>query len=99
MRLLICSDRNWTSKTAIKKTVENLLKDHNISLIIVRVDGDVDRLGRLVKEVARELDIPLLTFTGNWTNQQILDEGKPDYVCAFSDSPRFNNTEDALPKM
>lgn len=89
MRVLVCGSRNWINKNIIKKELENI---SNITLLIHGVCQGADILAG---EVAKELNIPIAEFPANWKlygisagpkrNQQMLDEGKPDYVLAFHD--------------
>ncbi len=86
MRLLICGSRNWTDRDIILRAV----KKRNPSVII---EGECQGADKLAASVAEELGIPVEKFPADWAkhgrragpirNQQMLDEGKPDYVLAF----------------
>lgn len=86
MRLLICGSRRWKSREVILRAIKQL----SPSLII---EGECRGADKLAASVAEELGIPVLKFPAEWSrfgrragpirNQQMLDEGKPDYVLAF----------------
>ena len=89
MRLLICGSRNWKDRKAILQAVEEL----NPSVII---EGECRGADKLAASVAEELGILVEKFPADWArygrqagsirNQQMLTEGKPDYVLAFPTS-------------
>lgn len=94
MKILICGSRNWTDKERIKEEVESLIKqDYYIECIIEGEANGADKLGR---EVGEELKIPVIPFPADWEkhgkaaghirNQQMLDEGSPDYILAFHEN-------------
>lgn len=94
MRILICGGRNYTNKERIKEELENLIKqDYFLECVIEGEANGADKLGR---EAAEELNIPVLPFPADWKkygksagpirNQQMLDEGKPDYILAFHEN-------------
>jgi hypothetical protein len=90
MRVLVCGSRDWSDKDAIKKELES------IKNITVLIHGACRGADVLAGEAAKELNIPIKEFIANWNmyglsagpkrNQQMLDEGKPDYVLAFHDN-------------
>ena len=89
MRLLICGSRNWKDRKAVLQAVKEL----NPSVII---EGECRGADRLAASVAEELGILVEKFPADWArhgrqagpirNQQMLAEGKPDYVLAFPTS-------------
>lgn len=94
MRLLICGDRNYNDKERIKEEIESLIKkDYFIECIIEGEANGADKLGR---EVGEELNIPIKAFPADWEkhgkaagpirNQQMIAEGRPDYILAFHKS-------------
>lgn len=93
MRLLICGDRNWTDKEKIKSVIKVMLDRHGSITVI---QGEARGADRLAKEAALELGCEVLSFPANWTkhgqaagpirNQQMLEEGKPEYVIAFHEN-------------
>jgi hypothetical protein len=89
MKLLICGDRNWTDKEAIKKVILDIKPDFII-------EGECKGADLLAKDAARELgfkDENILKFPADWgtygkaagpiRNSQMLREGKPDVVVGF----------------
>ena len=92
MRLLICGDRNWDDKNLIRIAIKELQQLHTIECIIQGEARGADTQG---KEVAEEMNIPILSFKPDWNklgraagiirNKEMLIDGKPDYVLAFHD--------------
>ena len=88
MRLLVCGDRNWKDYSAILNRIENLDPE-------IIIEGEARGADSMARKVAEELDIAILKFPAQWDkygkaagpirNQQMLIEGKPDYVLAFHD--------------
>jgi len=87
MRVLICGDRHWTDKDAIRNVLASL---EGVTHVI---EGEARGADTLARVVAEELGITVLPFPANWTkygraagpirNRQMLDEGKPDLVIGF----------------
>lgn len=90
MRVLVCGSRHWLDKATIKQELETI---KNISVVI---HGACRGADILAAQVAKELNIPIEEFPADWKlyglsagpkrNQQMLDEGKPDYVLAFHEN-------------
>jgi hypothetical protein len=90
MIILICGSRDWLNKDIIK---QEILKFNNIEKIIHGGCRGADILGGLV---AKDLNIPVQVFEANWNlhgksagpkrNQQMIDEGEPNFVLAFHDN-------------
>lgn len=86
MKVLVCGDRNWTDKEAIKVRLQGLPKD---STIIHGAARGADSLAGLC---ATELQLGVQAFSADWAthgkaagpirNRQMLDQ-KPDLVIAF----------------
>jgi hypothetical protein len=86
-RVLICGSRDWTDKELIKSMIP---RDAEVVIHGAARGADV-----LAGECAKELGIPVIEFPAKWSqyglsagpkrNQQMLDEGKPTEVIAFSD--------------
>lgn len=89
MRLLICGSRSWTDYPLILSTLREL---HDVEVVI---EGDAPGADTLAARAAREFRIPVLPFPADWDrhgraagpirNQEMLDEGHPDLVLAFSE--------------
>ena len=92
MRLLICGDRNWTDEIAIAAIICYLKPT-------VIIEGECRGADKLARKVAEELgylvkDKTILPFPADWNrygngaghirNTQMLKEGKPDMIGAFS---------------
>lgn len=87
MRVLICGDRNWTDRRTIH---DELAAIPGVTCVIEGEARGADKIGR---SVAESLGIPVEPYPADWAryrksaghirNQQMLDEGKPDYVLAF----------------
>lgn len=92
MKVLVCGDRNYADKEAIKRTLLDLLRAYDITCIIEGEAKGADTLGRIVAE---ELGITVEKYPADWLkygrsagpirNRQMLVEGKPNLVIAFHD--------------
>lgn len=93
MRVLVCGDRNWTDKQLIISQLTRLNEVQGIDVVIEGEARGADSLGR---DVALEiLNVPVKRYPAQWDkygkaagmirNQQMLTEGKPDWVIAFHD--------------
>lgn len=97
-RVLICGDRNWTDKEAIKRVLSAYPKD---TVVIHGGNGTVDKKTKkivkgadmLADEAARELGLEVIVFKPNWArfgrgagpmrNRDMLTEGCPTECIAF----------------
>lgn len=89
MIVLVCGSRDWTNIDLIRKELETCL---GITKVI---HGACQGADILAGKVAKELNLIVEEYPANWSkyrlsagpkrNQQMLDEGKPDYVIAFHD--------------
>ena len=87
MRLLICGDRNWTDGVKIANVL-NYLKPTEV------IEGDCRGADRIAGSIAMAQHIKVLKFPANWDkygngaghirNTQMLKEGKPELIGAFS---------------
>jgi len=104
MRVLVCGSRDWFDKDKIKQELEML---GSITLLI---HGDCRGADTLAVQIAKELNIEIKAFPANWKlyglsagpkrNQQMLDEGKPDYVLAFHDDIKSSKgTKDMISRV
>ena len=88
LRLLVCGDRLWGDKEAIRERILALSPG-------VIIHGGAQGADTLAGLAAAELGIPTEVYPAQWVrlgraagmirNQQMLDEGRPDYVLAFHD--------------
>ena len=87
MRVLICGDRNWTDRKAIRDFVSGL------PFGSVVIEGEAKGADSIARDVAGEQGFMVMPFPANWKlygraagpirNKQMLTEGKPDLVVAF----------------
>lgn len=93
VRVLVCGDRNWTDRKLIESQLIRLDEVQGIDVVIEGEARGADSIGR---DVALEvLKVPVERFPAQWDkfgraagpirNQQMLTEGKPDWVIAFHD--------------
>ncbi len=89
MRLLICGSRNWSDPEPVRREI--LARRNQIEVVI---HGAARGADTLTGEIATELGIPVLEFPANWKaygksagpkrNTQMITEGRPDMVLAFT---------------
>lgn len=92
MRILVCGDRNWTDGELIESVLREIHAKTPIGCVI---EGECRGADLLAREAALRLGIPVAPFPANWRllgpragpirNQRMLNEGKPNRVCAFHD--------------
>jgi len=92
MKILICGSRDWYDKNLIRKVLIDIKEREVIECII---HGDARGADRCAEVVANTLGISVISCSPDWDkygksaglirNRQMLDEGKPDLVLAFSD--------------
>ena len=90
MRLLVTGSRDWTDYLSV---VQELTRLHEILGIDVVIEGECRGADRLAARAAKKLGFDVLPFPAEWDkygngagpirNQQMLDEGKPDFVLVF----------------
>ena len=89
MRVLLCGSRHWTDGDLILRELSALQS------VEVVIEGEAPGADTHARHAAEQLGIPVLHFPADWDrhgraagplrNQQMLDEGKPDLVLAFTD--------------
>lgn len=89
MRLLVCGSRHWTDGDLILRELSAL---QGVEVVI---EGEAPGADTLARRAAEQLGIPVLPFPADWDrygrgagprrNQQMLDDGHPDLVLAFSE--------------
>jgi len=93
MIVLVCGSRKWTGRLAIRRELTWLLQlPHQRMLRLIH--GAAPGADTIADEEARRLNIPTVPFPADWDryrlgagprrNQQMLDEGRPDVVLAFT---------------
>lgn len=105
MRVLVCGSRTWKSRIAVEVVLDGLLVLYG-SLVLIEgcAPKGADRF-------AHDFDRPNVEhehYPADWAaydkgagfirNQQMLDEGKPELVVAFTDQPRTRGTNDMVCK-
>lgn len=93
MKLLCAGDRNWTNVFIIRAWLIKFATKHNIYKVI---HGNARGADRIAAQIAIELGIDIHSFPAQWDkygraagpirNQQMIDEGNPDYVVIFHDN-------------
>lgn len=96
MRLLMCGGRDYTDAATVSRAFDVLKPS-------VVIHGDARGADTLADEEAKRRGIDRIRFPANWKrdkkaagpirNQRMIDEGKPDAVCAF---PGGNGTADMI---
>lgn len=89
MRVLICGSRTWESEIPIRALLE-LFDDSTVV-----IHGAARGADSIAGAIAEQLGLAVEAYPAEWQrygrgagpirNQQMLDEGKPDVVFAFSD--------------
>lgn len=87
MRVLVCGDRNWVDKAAVRRELEKFPKD------TVVIEGEARGADTLGREVAEEMGFEVEAYPADWEqygraagpirNKEMLAQGKPDMVLAF----------------
>ena len=114
MRVLVCGDRNWTDGKLIEKTILDVHlndRDHNGQSGITHIiSGEARGADTLAKTIAHKNHFKFLGFPALWNqygkaagpirNQQMLDEGEPDFALAFHDDLEHSKgTKDMLERI
>lgn len=108
-RVLITGDRHWTSAAVIERELRLLIaanKKWPLKLWTL-IHGDARGADRIGAAVAEALGMKAVAFPADWQrfgpgagpirNQQMLDEGRPEFVLAFhSDITKSKGTRDML---
>ena len=89
-RLLICGSRCWTDRAAIDLEVR--LTRGRLEVVI---EGEAPGADRIARQVAESYGVPVQAFRADWKthgrkagalrNEQMLREGRPTHVVAFTD--------------
>ena len=109
MKVLVCGDRNWTDKEAVRSWLDKL-QDWGYDTVI---EGEARGADTIAREIAEELGMQVLNrdcntrgFPAQWTkygksagpirNREMLDR-KPDLVLAFhADLSKSRGTADTV---
>ena len=93
MRLLVTGSRDWGDYLIVLRELTLLHRDEGIEAVI---HGNCRGADKLADRAAGELGINRCPFPAKWErygkiagpirNQQMLDEGHPDYVLALHDN-------------
>lgn len=94
MRLLVCGSREWRDKEAIHRVIS--LLHRKVEPITLLIEGECSGADVMSKLAAVKLGIPYRGYPADWDrygkaagptrNQQMLDEGKPDFIIAFHEN-------------
>ena len=90
MRLLVCGGRDFANEAALRRILD---KYHSKTPVSVLIQGGARGADRLAANWARANGVECHEYPADWRqhgkragylrNQQMLDEGKPDFVIAF----------------
>ncbi len=88
MKVLVCGSRDWSYWNPIKRELSKLSRDTTI------IQGEARGADSMAKAVAEGQGKLVESYPADWSqygraagpirNKQMLDEGKPDLVLAFS---------------
>ena len=91
MKVLVCGGRDFSNRKKLFSVLNKIHRSKKISLLI---SGAARGADSLAEEWANENDVEKHIFPANWKkfgrkagfirNQQMLDEGNPDLVVAFT---------------
>lgn len=91
MKVLVCGGRNFNDALTLGSWLGGIHKDHCISLLI---HGGANGADRMAGEFAKWKGIAVKEYPADWQkhgkaagpirNRQMLEDGKPDLVIAFS---------------
>lgn len=103
MRVLVCGGRDYAERDIVFGTLDALKEEHGEIFVI---SGAAKGADSLALEWALENGGNLAAYHANWTkhgkaagpirNQQMLDDGKPEYFVAF---PGGNGTKDMVNRL
>jgi hypothetical protein len=104
MKVLVCGSRYWDNSNIVSAVLDEENDNQPFTLVIEGEASGADTMGR---EWAEARGIPVLPFPANWEkygkaagpirNQQMLDEGQPDFVIAFThDIEKSRGTRDMV---
>lgn len=105
MRVLVCGGRDYTDTETVYCTLDRIHKNEQIDIVI---EGNARGADRIAGYWARRNKIDNLKFKADWAkpgygkaagpirNQQMIDEGKPDYWIAF---PGGRGTADMVKRL
>ena len=103
MKVLVCGDRNWTDREAIRSWLSKL-QDWGYDTII---QGHARGADKVSASEAKCMRLKVLTFPAKWEqygraagpirNQEMLDVGEPDLVVYFhNDLSKSKGTADMV---
>lgn len=108
LRILICGSRDWQDKRQIGRYIDSVLEDEQLAPAnLVVIHGACKGADHHAGMEAKGRGCQVIEFPANWTkfglsagpkrNQQMLTEGKPDWVVAFhTDWEKSKGTRDMI---
>lgn len=103
MRILVCGGRDYANREVVFGVLDALKEEHGEITII---HGAARGADSLAQDWAWENAVPFVRYPANWLglgkaagpirNQQMLDDGKPEYFVAF---PGGNGTRDMVNRL
>lgn len=95
MRILVCGSRDWADKNAIWIVLDGYFHLYHSSMTII--EGGAKGADTIAKDWAKDRGTSFENFPADWStygkaagpirNKQMLDEGQPDVVWAFTNKP------------
>ena len=106
MRVLVCGSRTWTDKDLVFEVLDGLDRLCREDFLTV-IEGGASGADRLAALWVHERENPgHECYPADWArhgrsagpirNQQMLEEGEPDLVVAFSEKPVTRGTADMI---
>ncbi len=102
-RIVICGSRDWNDFQTIKNYLEKICEQYKSTDITI-IHGGCKGADSIAGYLAKQLKMNVIVYKADWIkygksagpkrNQQMLDEGKPDYVIAFHND--INNSKGTL---
>jgi len=93
-KVLVCGSRTFTDELPIRILLQNLRSLYYAKGTLRIIEGTADGADTIAGRIARELGLEVVEFPPDWDryghkagpkrNTQMLVEGKPDFVAAFS---------------
>ena len=104
-RLLVCGDRNWTDSQFLFHALDSL---PNLPELVIH--GGCRGADLMAGDWAVSRGVPVLPFPADWErlgkragpvrNQQMIDEGNPDFGVSFHDElSRSTGTKDMMDRL
>lgn len=104
MKVLVCGSRSWDDEGLVWLVLDGLWDMHGKNLVLI--EGGAGGADRGAANWARRSGVPCEEYAAYWKehgkaagplrNRQMLNEGKPELVLAFSEHPITPGTQDMI---